>query len=90
MYGGSDKSSYKGLKTARLVPIHWQRFESVLLKNGCWFDRQEGDHRIYKREGLKRPLVVPMENNLPVFIIRNNLKVLGISRNEYFELLKDC
>ena len=69
---------------ARLVAIHWQKFESVLLKAGCWFDRQEGDHRIYKRDNLKRPLVVPMENDLPVFIIRNNLKILGISRSEYF------
>jgi len=60
------------------------------LKDGCWFDRQEGDHRIYKRDGLKRPLVVPMDSDLPVFIIRNNLKILGINRNEYFELLKDC
>lgn len=54
------------------------------------FDREEGDHRIYKHSDLKRPLVVPRESDLPVFIIRNNIRILGISRNEYLELLKDC
>ena len=90
MHRGAYKYTYGGLKLARLVPIHWQRFERVLLKSGCWFDRQEGDHRIYKRDGLSRALVVPMESDLPVFIIKNNLRVLGISREEYFELLSGC
>ncbi|HEY91434.1 MAG TPA: addiction module toxin, HicA family [Dehalococcoidia bacterium] len=74
----------------RLVPVHWKRFECVLLKSGCWFDREEGDHRIYKRDSLKRPLVIPRASDLPVFIIRNNLKTLGISRDEYLTLLQDC
>lgn len=59
-----------------------------MLKAGCRFERQEGDHRIYKRDDLKRPLVIPMESDLPVFIIRNNLRILGISRDEYFKLLE--
>jgi predicted RNA binding protein YcfA (HicA-like mRNA interferase family) len=61
----------------------------VLIKAGCRFDRQEGDHRIYKRDDLKRPIVIPLDNELPVFIIKNNLRTLGLSRERYFQLLKD-
>jgi predicted RNA binding protein YcfA (HicA-like mRNA interferase family) len=59
----------------------------VLLKAGCRFERQVGDHRIYKRDDLKRPIVIPADDAIPVFIIRNNLRTLGLSREEYFELL---
>jgi len=48
-----------------------------------------GDHRIYKRADLKRPIVIPADDELPVFIIRNNLRTLGLSHEEYLELLKN-
>jgi hypothetical protein len=54
---------------------------------GCKYDRIEGDHCIYKKDGLKRPIIFPMIKDIPVFIILNNLKTLGISREEYFKLL---
>ncbi len=50
--------------------------------------REKGDHRIYTRDGLLRPVVVPREITLPVFIIRNNLRVLGISPEEYLSILE--
>ena len=55
---------------------------------GCVFAREKGDHRIYWRDGLKRPVVIPASGELPVFIIRNNLRVLNISPDEYVEILK--
>lgn len=72
---------------ARIIPIPWQDFERILIKAGCRFDRKEGDHRIYKRADLKRPIVFPADNNVPVFIIKNNLRTLNLSRQEYFELI---
>jgi predicted RNA binding protein YcfA (HicA-like mRNA interferase family) len=73
---------------ARLAPIHWRQFEKFLLFVGCYFEREKGDHRIYWREDLKRPIVIPRDKELPVFIIRNNLRVLGISTEEYLEILE--
>lgn len=73
---------------AKLTPIHWKRFEKFLFFVGCELKRTKGDHRIYWRVGLKRPIVVPTDTQLPVFIIRNNLRELGISPQEYLELLK--
>ena len=73
---------------ARLAPIHWKKFEKFLLFVGCHFERQKGDHRIYWRDGLKRPVVIPKDGELPIFIIRNNLRVLDIKPEQYLEILK--
>jgi predicted RNA binding protein YcfA (HicA-like mRNA interferase family) len=72
----------------RLVPIHWKTFEKFLLYVGCRLEREKGDHRIYSRDGLKRPVVVPRDTQLPVFIIRNNLRVLNIEVKTYLEIMK--
>jgi predicted RNA binding protein YcfA (HicA-like mRNA interferase family) len=73
---------------AHLTPIHWKKFEKFLVYIGCHFEREKGDHRIYWREDLKRPVVIPRDTQLPVFIIRNNLRILNITPDEYLEILK--
>jgi len=72
----------------RLISVHWRKFEKFLLFIGCHLEREKGDHRIYWREDLKRPVVIPRDKELPVFIIRNNLRILGISVEDYLEILK--
>ena len=72
---------------AGLTPLHWKKFEKVLLYLGCHFVREKGDHRIYWRTNLKRPVVIPRDTQLPIFVIRNNLRVLGISVKEYLDIL---
>jgi predicted RNA binding protein YcfA (HicA-like mRNA interferase family) len=67
----------------RIQSIHWKEFEKFLFKVGCVFKREKGDHRVYWKEGIKRPIIVPRDISLPAFIILNNLKVLGISREDY-------
>ena len=69
-------------------PIHWKTFDKFLEFVGCQLKRKKGDHRIYWRQDLKRPIVIPAEKELPIFIIRNNLRVLNISVEEYLEILK--
>ena len=49
--------------------------------------RTEGDHFVYVKPGVARPVVIPDWDEVPVFIIKNNLPTAGISRDEYFELL---
>jgi predicted RNA binding protein YcfA (HicA-like mRNA interferase family) len=49
--------------------------------------RQKGDHLVYVKDGVPRPLVIPKRENIPVFIIKDNLKTARISRERYFELL---
>jgi len=73
----------------KITPIHWKELEGVFLKAGFRFIRQEGSHRAYTKPGILRPVIIPAYNEVPVSIIRNNLKTAGISREEYFELLMD-
>ena len=72
----------------RFTPEHWRRIEAVFLAAGFRFVRQEGSHRSYVKAGAMRPVVIPAYKEVPVFIIRNNLKTAGLSREKYFELLQ--
>ncbi|OGM92686.1 hypothetical protein A2333_00835 [Candidatus Wolfebacteria bacterium RIFOXYB2_FULL_49_7] len=67
--------------------IEWKKFEKFLLFVGCTFDREKGDHRIYWRDDLKRPIVIPRCNPLPLFIIRNNLRILNMTIDEFATIL---
>ena len=51
--------------------------------------RIEGDHYVYTKDGVARPIVIPDWREVPVFIIKNNLRSANISREEYFTLLTD-
>ncbi len=59
----------------------------MFVASGFKFVRQEGSHRSYVKEGVARPVVIPAYREVPVFIIRTNLKTAGLSRDEYFALL---
>lgn len=73
----------------RITPVHWRNLEKVFLAAGFRFVRQEGSHRSYVKPGIARPVVIPTYDQVPVSIIRNNLKTAGISRDEYFRLLAE-
>ena len=70
-------------------PVHYRLLVALLEKDGYVFDRQRGDHLIYIKAGVARPLVIPAYSEVPVFIIKNLLRTAGISRDRYFELLED-
>jgi predicted RNA binding protein YcfA (HicA-like mRNA interferase family) len=57
---------------AAIRPIHFQRLIRVFERDGFRFDRQEGDHRIYIKAGVRRPLVIPTYHAVPVFIIKTS------------------
>ncbi|MCP4764022.1 MAG: hypothetical protein GY870_19775 [archaeon] len=56
---------------------------------GCKYSRTKGDHLIYLYSGAIRPVVIPKYKEVPVFVIQNNMRVIGLSREKYFELLKN-
>lgn len=68
--------------------VSWKVFEKFLIENGCIFTRIRGDHRIYTKNGLVRPLVVPQINPIPPFILLNNLRVLGSKKQELLDFLQ--
>ena len=75
---------------SRITPIKWKILECIFLKAGFVFERQRGDHRSYSKPGIKRPVIIPTYKEVPVFIIKNNTKIAKMSREEYFNYLKEC
>jgi predicted RNA binding protein YcfA (HicA-like mRNA interferase family) len=73
---------------AGIAQISWKEFEKFLKFVGCTFLREKGDHRIWTRDGLKRPIVVPRDMSVQPYIIRNNLRLLNISVKEYLEIMQ--
>jgi predicted RNA binding protein YcfA (HicA-like mRNA interferase family) len=70
-----------------LRPVHYTNLVAVFERDGFRFLRQRGDHLIFIKPGVKRPLVIPAYHEVPVFIIKNLLRTAEMSRERYFELL---
>ena len=73
----------------RMTPVDWRTLERVFVRAGFEFVRQEGSHRAYRKRGALRPVIIPTYKEVPVAVIRANLKTAGISREEYFQLLSE-
>jgi predicted RNA binding protein YcfA (HicA-like mRNA interferase family)/predicted RNase H-like HicB family nuclease len=62
--GANRKSSRpsgcrSGLPDRKLVPVPYQTLVRIFEKDGFSLARQEGDHRIFTKAGVLRPLVIP-------------------------------
>ncbi len=73
---------------SRITPIPHRKLVRVLELEGFVLARQSGDHMVFTKPGIQRPVVVPRYDALPVFIIKNALRTARISRDRYFELLE--
>ena len=73
----------------KIVAIPASKLRKIFEKAGFKCARIEGDHYVYTKPGITRPVVIPDWPEVPVFIIKNNLRTANISREEYFEILKE-
>ena len=71
-----------------LRSTHWRIQERIFLAYGFAFERQRGDHRMYGKPGIPRPVVIPAWPSVPVDFIMNNMHSAGMSRERYSELLE--
>lgn len=71
----------------KLSPVSYKRLAAVFEADGFGCVRIEGDHMVFTKPGVIRPVVIPRYTAVPVFVIKNNLRTAGISRDRYFELL---
>ena len=72
----------------KIRPTHYQVQVKILEMAGCVYARTKGDHLIYHHPEAIRPVVIPKYKEVPAFVIKNNMRVIGMSREEYFNLLK--
>ena len=42
------------------------------------------------KEGIKRPLIIPVYKDVDVDIIRGLMRTAGMSRERFFQLLAEC
>ncbi len=72
----------------QIKPTHYQIQVRIFEMAGCVYVRTKGDHDIYHYPGAIRPVVIPKYKEVPTFVIKNNMRIIGMSREMYFEILQ--
>ncbi|MFH1287618.1 MAG: type II toxin-antitoxin system HicA family toxin [bacterium] len=73
----------------RIIPVKCKTLLKVFQLYGCQYKRKEGSHHVLTYPGAKRAVVIPEYNEIDVEIIKNNMRTVNMSREKYFELLKE-
>ena len=71
----------------KLSAVSYKRLVKVFEADGFRCVREQGDHMVFTKPGVLRPVVIPKYASVPVFIIKNNLRSASMSRERYLELL---
>ncbi len=69
----------------KIKPTNYQVQVKIFEMAGCVYARTKGDHLIYHYPDAIRPVVIPKYKEVPAFVIKNNMRVIGMSREQYFE-----
>jgi len=54
----------------RIARIHFRRLVRILEFEGFALVRERGNHMVFTKPGIERPVVLPRYDPLPVFIIK--------------------
>lgn len=73
----------------KIKPTHYQVQVKIFEMAGCKYTRTKGDHLIYHYPGAIRPVAIPKYKEVPVFVIKNNMRIIGMNREMYLELLQE-
>lgn len=72
----------------KINPIDYKTLQKVFELSGFIHIRTKGDHLIFQKDNILRPVVIPKYKQVPIFIIKNNLRIAEISNEKYFKVLK--
>jgi len=72
----------------RITPVDYKTLLKIFQFYGCRYKRKQGSHHVLTFSGAKRAVVIPEYQEIDVDIIKNNMRTVGMTREEYFELLK--
>jgi predicted RNA binding protein YcfA (HicA-like mRNA interferase family) len=79
------------MQEKKITPIRYQDLVRVFERAGFTIKRKKGDHIVMTKPGIKRPVVIKTSPMLvPVTHIRTNMTTAGLTREDYFRLLKDA
>ena len=71
----------------RLAPSDYRTQLKVFQLHGCKYKRKQGSHHVLTYPGAKRAVVIPEYEEIDVDIIKNNMRTVGMTREQYFRLL---
>lgn len=64
------------------------QFRKVLTKIGAHYIRTSGGHEVWSKVGLTRPIILQThKDHIPEFVIKNNLRTLNLSKDDFLDLL---
>lgn len=74
----------------RITPLHWKVLECIFMLYGFVFARQTASHRVYEKDGVLRPVIIPVYDAVSADITTGLIRTAGMTREEFFALLADC
>ena len=72
---------------SKIVPTNWKTQLKIFQLYGCEYKRKRGSHHILIYPNAKRAVIIPEYHEIDIDIIKNNMRTVGMSREEYFKLL---
>ena len=72
---------------SRIYPTDWKTQLKIFEQYGCHYKRNKGSHHVLIYPGAKRSVIIPEYDEIDVDIIKNNMRTVNMSREEYFDLL---
>jgi hypothetical protein len=73
---------------AKLSNIELKEFQKFLIFCGCKKIGTNGGHEKWSKLNMIRPIILQTHiSPIPVFIIKNNLKTLGLSEKDLLDFL---
>lgn len=72
----------------RITPVDYKILLKIFQMFGCTYKRKAGSHHILTYAGAKRVVVITEYDEIDIEIIKNNMRTVGMTREQYFELLK--
>ena len=71
----------------RLGPTDWRTLIKVFEAYGCKYKRKKGSHHVLTYPGARRAVVIPEYREVDLDIIKNNMRTVGMSREDYIALV---
>lgn len=72
-----------------LANISIAEFQKCLIRLGLELKRTSGGHEMWAKEGMMRPVVIQAHvEPIPEFVVRNNLRALGLSKADFLALIE--
>ncbi len=72
----------------KLTPTDWKTQLKIFQAYGCKYKRKKGSHHILTCPNAKRAVVIPEYNEIEIDIIKINMRTVGMSREDYFNIIK--